>query len=539
MPLYLGLDSSTQSLTALVIEVTGNRRELVWQGSLTFDEALPRYATRNGVLHRADPAIAVSSPVMWAEALEVMMAHVAQRVPGFRRLVAVAGSAQQHGSVYLNRDSAARLGSLNPSKTLASQVPAMLARSVSPIWMDTSTTAECREIAAAVGGQEELARHTGSRAFERFTGPQIRRLFKQERQSYLSTGRIHLVSSYLASLLAGRHAPLDPGDASGMNLYELASGNWWIPALEATAPDLAGRLPAVEPSWTIVGPLAPFWQQRCGLPQLRVVAWSGDNPCSAIGTGLVHEGRVAISLGTSDTIFGLMREPRVDPTGTGHVFGAPTGDFMSLTVFRNGSLARERVRQEAGLSWDDFSRVLADTPAGNHGRLLLPWFEPEITPFVQAGGARRYRLEPGDTLGHVRAVVEAQMMSMALHSQWMQVKVGTIYATGGAAQNRAILQVMADVFGAEVYQLEVGNSAALGAALRAYHADMRADGREVPWEEVIEGFVEPVVESRVEPDPERHALYQRLMPVYAACEKHALEGTGEPERMLMDLALGT
>jgi hypothetical protein len=48
-----------------------------------------------------------------------------------------------------------------------------------------------------------------------------------------------------------------------------------------------------------------------------------------------------------------------------------------------------------------------------------------------------------------------------------------------------------------------------------------------------------VVESRVEPDPERHALYQRLMPVYAACEKHALDGTGDPERMLMDLALET
>ena len=64
----------------------------------------------------------------------------------------------------------------------------------------------------------------------------------------------------------------------------------------------------------------------------------------------------------------------------------------------------------------------------------------------------------------MRAVVEAQMLSMALHSRWMQVPVDTIYATGGAAANRAVLQVMADVFGAEVYQLEVSNSAALGAA---------------------------------------------------------------------------
>ena len=55
---------------------------------------------------------------------------------------------------------------------------------------------------------------------------------------------------------------------------------------------------------------------------------------------------------------------------------------MSLTCFKNGSLARERVRDAFGLTWDDFSRALSDTPAGNGGRILLPWYEPEITPFV-------------------------------------------------------------------------------------------------------------------------------------------------------------
>jgi xylulokinase len=57
-----------------------------------------------------------------------------------------------------------------------------------------------------------------------------------------------------------------------------------------------------------------------------------------------------------------------------------------------------------------------------------------------------------------------------LHSRWMAPRVDTIHATGGAAVNRDILQVMADVFGANVYQLRVDNSAALGAALRAAHA---------------------------------------------------------------------
>ena len=62
MPLYLGLDSSTQSISAVVIEASDSRREVVFESSINFDETFPRYGTRHGVLPRADPAVAVSSP---------------------------------------------------------------------------------------------------------------------------------------------------------------------------------------------------------------------------------------------------------------------------------------------------------------------------------------------------------------------------------------------------------------------------------------------------------------------------------------------
>src|SRR4029078_2178099 len=132
------------------------------------------------------------------------------------------------------------------------------------------------------------------RAFERFTGPQIRRFFKQSPQAYEATDRINLVSSYLASLLAGRHASIDTGDGSGMNLMDLARGEWWREGVAATAPALASRLPPVSVSWGVIGALAPYWQQRYGYPPARVIAWSGDNPCSLIGTGLVRAGGVAV-----------------------------------------------------------------------------------------------------------------------------------------------------------------------------------------------------------------------------------------------------
>jgi xylulokinase len=526
MPLYLGLDSSTQSLSAIVLDVEGDRRRVAFESSISFDETFPQYGTRHGVLPSDDPTTALSPPLLWVEALELMMRRLQASGLDLRQLAAISGSAQQHGSVYLNDRATTALANFDSSRPLAEQVQPLLARDVSPIWMDSSTSAECAEIEKAVGGDRALAERTGSRAFERFTAAQIRKLSKCEPATYASTDRIHLVSSFLASLLIGGHAALDPGDGSGMNLMDLASCQWWQPVVDSTAPNLAAKLPPIARASTAIGTLSAYWQSRFKLPPAKVVTWSGDNPCSLVGVGLVREGRLAISLGTSDTVFGLMREPRVDRSGTGHVFGSPTGDYMGLTCFKNGSLARERIRDTFHLSWSTFGEALRRTPPGNGGRIMLPWFEPEITPTVLTPGARRYDLDPGDADGNVRAVVEGQQMAMALHSRWMNVKVDSIHATGGAAANRDILQIMADVFGADVYQLQVGNSAALGAALQAFHGAMVSGGGRMSWEEVVEGFVEPLADSKLSPDPTRHSIYKDLIEVYAACEAHALGPEG-------------
>src|SRR5438876_10668064 len=109
MPLYLGLDSSTQSLTAIVIDVpstslgaSDRRPEVVFQSSLAFDEVLPKYGTRHDVLPHDDPAVVCSSPLMWAEALDVMLGCVARSGVDLSRLAAIFGSAQQPGSVYFS-----------------------------------------------------------------------------------------------------------------------------------------------------------------------------------------------------------------------------------------------------------------------------------------------------------------------------------------------------------------------------------------------------------------------------------------------------
>ena len=120
------------------------------------------------------------------------------------------------------------------------------------------------------------------------------------------------------------------------------------------------------------------------------------------------------------------------------------------------------------------------------------------------------------------------MMAMANHSQWMHAGAGgrvtAIHATGGGAANRDLLRVMADVFDADVYQFDVGNSACLGAALRAWHADARVSGREIDWPEIVPGFAEPVAASKIAPLEENVRMYAGLRRRYAEFERETDAG---------------
>ena len=516
MGLYLGLDCSTQGLTAIVIEIERDVRRIVFNRSVNFDRDLPEYGTTGGVVRGEREGEVFAPPLMWADALDRMLSRLANAADvDVDNIRAIAGSAQQHGSVYLNRQFPSLMRSLNPSAPLAAQLPAMFSRSQSPVWLDASTRAYCDDIEAALGGADRLSDLTGSPACERFTGPQIRKFAVEHRDAYAETTRIHLVSSFLASLLAGSDAPLDAGDGSGMNLMELRNSRWSQQALDATAPELAERLPAIQPSWESFGTLAPYWQKRYALPAAAIIPSTGDNPSSLIGTGIVHDRVIAVSLGTSDTVFAQTREPG---RHSSHVFRSPTGDFMTLVCFRNGSLAREWVRVQYQLDWDSVAEILESAP-GNDGCLMLPWLEIESTPRIAHAGLRRFGFNAHDRNRNVRGLIEGQMMAIANHAAGISGSIDRVIATGGAAVNRAILQVMANVFGVDVYRLDVENSAALGAALRAYHADRLAAGAPLAWKTVVSGFTDPNPGHRVSPNPRHKEMYARMRRDYSLLER--------------------
>lgn len=518
----MGFDLSTQSLTAAVIDP--DRRRLVLEQTFAFDRELPTYGTRAGVLPCDDPRVAHAPPRMWAEALDRICGAVRERVR-LSDVRALSGSAQQHGSVYLAEEATAVLASLDGTGPLADQVAGIFSRPSSPIWLDSSTGDQCAAFTGELGGDGVVARLTGSRACERFTAAQIRKFAEREPAAYAATARIHLVSSFMASLLIGGDAPLEPADASGMNLMDLETRHWSRRALEATAPALEARLPRLVESSAVVGTISRFWQRRFGFGAAAVVAWTGDNPSSLVGLGLTRPGDLAVSLGTSDTVFGPCDASTTGPADSGHVFGSPIGGRMALVCFANGSLARESIRDAHHLDWTQFSSALQATVPGNGGALMLPWVAPEITPVVTAAGVRCHGLDAAGAASTVRALVEGQACAMRLHSRWMAPDVRTVRATGGASANRELLQVIADVFGAEVLRARSTNAAALGAAIRAWHGDMAARGTPLAWADAVDGFTEP--DLRVEPTATSVTRYQDMLREYQAFERACL-GTMEP-----------
>ncbi|KAL0484794.1 xylulokinase, partial [Acrasis kona] len=522
--LYLGIDLGTQSIKASVLSSVGDSGNLsvICNHSVDYDKALPQYKTKGGVQEKGDGVVTVPTN-LWIEALERLLDELKSvHKLDFSKVAAISGSGQQHGSVYWKKGTKDNCFSNLSGKTLGTAFKDQFVQD-SPIWMDSSTTKECQDLEHFVGGKAPLKRLTGSTAHERFTGPQIFKFYKHNDINQISScERISLVSSLIATLFLGDYAPIDFADGSGMNLLDVNNLKWSQPCLSAITNTIEGahQQDLVEklgndavPSTKVLGVVNDYVCKQFGFsPQCKIVACSGDNPNSADFT-LRQHGDLCISLGTSHTIFGYQSEMSQPVPLEGHYFLGTLYDpenqnspnnkdkYLSLLCFKNGGLVRaELCRQHCDGDWSSFEKSLEKSygrPRRNQFNLpdaIAFYYQfPEIVPHTaQHHGYFRFKL---DSHGHYLAVdqldsdldvlslVESQFLALKSHA----IGVGLldesdderrrIIVTGGASGNQTLMQILADVFGCDVYIAPQNhNSAAIGAACRAlYGADKKTD----------------------------------------------------------------
>ena len=443
--LTLGIDCSTQGVKAIVWDASAQK--VVASAAINYGRDLPQYKSPDGFLPSGDVLVRHANPQMWIDAIEMVLAKLQHEGCDMGKIAAIGGDAQQHATVYLE-----------------SFDPLVFSRSTSPIWMDSSTSEECACLDAKFGMR--LREDTGSPAIERFAAAQVKKFAKESPLAYEKTKRIHLLSSFLSSWFAGEEMPVDLGDGAGMNLLNLKTCSWDEEICSAVADGLIEKLPGIAKDFSSsAGKLAKRFEKyglRSGIP---VVPFTGDNPASLVGCFAEKPGVAVISLGTSDVFFAAMDTYKIDPDGYGHVFGNPAGGFMSLSCVKNGSLARNRIREELGVDWKFFDETAFErTPPGNNGKRAFPFFEEEITPKHCACGIdASFDWEKASSEEKIRAIIEGQISNLRERTRWIG-DFEEIKLTGGASLSKGIQSVVADIFGAKVSAIDVVHSAAVGGA---------------------------------------------------------------------------
>ncbi|OQR95886.1 xylulose kinase [Thraustotheca clavata] len=542
--LCLGLDCSTQSMSGVVIAVPGSYKpfDVVAYSTFQLDHRLPHYGTNKGVVMK-EVHVEVPS-AMLVEALDAILADLEQSLvaTGFSMadIKAVSGSAQQHTSVFWQNSVLAM--PQNARISLVEHLKMAFSPANGRSWMDASTTKEGRALEEAIGGSQRLADITGSRAYERFTGIQLLSMT----HVLDKVGRCSIASSMLTSLFLGRYAGIDQSDGSGMNLMDLKTRQWSPDVLEAVervgGPRMSEmrRLLGEEPvaSHESQGPIASYFTQRYGMPpNCVVIPFSGDNPCTLAGMGLCKVGDVGISLGTSGCLFVVASPSAIHPSGEeGHVLTNPVdpNTLMGMLCFKNGSLARENVRDRRAQGlWSNFTSLMASTPAGNNGIMGFYYLQPEITPVVPTESAAQtlsgiYGYDANnneiDLLNalaavEIRAIVEWQCLAMYCHLKKLyNGPITRLILAGGASVNPALLETLANVFNAPVFiEDNQVNTAALGGALRAKHGlDCHQTGQFVSYEPNVH------LELRASPVPATFPIYQEMINRFHTLEAKAI-----------------
>merc|ERR1719281_565195 len=131
-----------------------------------------------------------------------------------------------------------------------------------------------------------------------------------------------------------------------MNLMDIKTLDW-RPELVGfvsggKSDDLLERLGGIAQPWKPAGAVHPYFVEKYGFsPDASVVHWSGDNPCSVVGLGLLQPGDLAVSLGTSDTCLAVLGgAPK--PLPFGHVFPHPLlqDAYWVMLCYSNGDITR-------------------------------------------------------------------------------------------------------------------------------------------------------------------------------------------------------
>jgi xylulokinase len=479
MPRYfIGIDVSTTASKALVIDERGT---VVASHGAPHELSTPR------------PLWSEQDPREWWKATCTSLQAVLQQI-GADDVAAVGLTGQMHGLTMLDAN----------NQILR---PAIL-------WNDQRSAAQCAAITERMGAGW-LYQHIGSLMLPGFTAPKIVWVREHEPEIFQQTAHILLPKDYVRLLLTGAYVT-DVSDGSGIALMDIGRRAWsgeLLAALEIPHAILPDLCEGPEVSARISAEGAAATGLREGTP---VVGGAGDQPATAIGSGILQRGQTSITVGTSGVVFTANDQYQPEPDGRLHTFCHAVPGYwfhMGVMLSAAGGMRWLHDALAASHSYEELSDLAATVPHGADGLVFVPYLTGERHPHpdpLARGAFVGLTLRSG--LGQlVRAVMEGVAFGLRDNLELLNslgVAPSTAALSGGASKSPVWRQILTDIAGIPLYSINSSEGAALGAAILA------AVGAGA-WPDVPTACGDLIRAVDVsEPSTSGVAAYERLYPIF-------------------------
>lgn len=439
MSYVLGLDLGTSGLKGILVNKEGD----------IVDEASSDYPLLTPARGHSE-----QDPNEWFRAAkEVLKAISKTTTDAAEKLEGISFSGQMHSLVLLDdKDEVLR--------------PAIL-------WNDVRTTKQCKEITVTLG--EELIKITKNKALEGFTLPKLLWVKENEPDIWQNVAQFLLPKDYLGFCFTG-NKQMEYSDAAGTLLLNVEERIWSQSILSAFDID-ASITPKLVQSHDKIGVVSTKLANELGLKkEIPVFSGGADNPCAAVGAGIVKPDQGMASIGTSGVFLSYEESGEKDYKGHLHYFNhvIPDGFYtMGVTLAAGSSLNWFKKTFADNESFKELLSGISKITPGSDGLLFAPYISGERTPYTDSDVRGTFLgIDIAHTRDHfARAVLEGITFSLRDSLELMRAHsdkdFSQIVSVGGGAKSPDWLQMQADIFNTPVVTLETEQGPAMGAAMIA------------------------------------------------------------------------
>ena len=494
MPRLIGVDLGTTGAKAVLVDSDG---ELLGTSWIEYP------------MHRPHPGWAENDPEDWVSAVQ----RLVHRVMADSRAEPASVAAI---SIVAQRDPA----------VLLDEAGEVLTPSIS--WLDRRDQDETAALFARIG-RDRLTEITGIVPVPALTLPNLVWTQRHLPDVWRRTRHVLPVKDYVIYRLTGEMAT-DVSSLSRSVMNDFRTDRW-----SSAICDEAGipieLLPEVKyRPWEARAELSRDAAELLGLaPGTILAAGGGDDQSATLGSGVIDSGDLSAGTGTASCWRLVSSRAIADPLGradlSAHVVPdrwvyemTIAGTGLSLRWFRD-QLGIPGDGTQPGTTYDSLVAEALEVPPGADGLMFFPFLDGSRLPyFNEDASAVFFGITNGHRRAHlVRAILEGVAFQypplLAMLHDYVET-LGTFTIVDGEARSSTWNSIKADVIGRPIHTTKTIEAAAVGSAILAgMAAGLYRDAQAGVDALVVPGDI-------VEPDPARHALYERLRDRYEGVYQH-------------------